>query len=279
MGLEVYRESSEADTVNNTRLAYRIRPDELLWSVFAKNVLSAVPRNFRFCDMGGMETWSLRILREYPNARGLALRPSTEILSRASPNGIDCEERLQFAPVEGHDIASVSSELFQVTLCCYEVDGAPAQPAVLLREAVRITKPGGFLVSLFPSLRDAVLFPPHPRVAKCESAVSEDGEGVSDMSERNLYTPQSIEKLMKLAGAQTLMTFGFPTTVYPWNEEASADSDLLKVLSPRASRTEAPTPGGFSLRPSSRAPRGSELLSIAVVPEPPQRWGEFWLPE
>jgi SAM-dependent methyltransferase len=260
--------------------AYGVLVNELSWLVLKKSCLDILPPRFRFCDLGGgSAVWSLRTLREYPGASGTALfrsqRALSEALAQVEREGMI--DRLRCVLTTG-DPTSLPDGTFDLCSCLNDLLATTERPDVLLRHAVRIAKPGGLMVLLVPNLYHAVsVHLASARLEDAEQALSGRGVPHPGMPTLNLYTPRSIEDLLRRVGAYPKLTLGLPTTVRAPGEGAIAPTtDLSELLLQKDVRARVLEIEQMLLEASPVA-RGNVLLSIASAPQRAERWGEYWL--
>lgn len=260
---------------------YRFVARELLWAALRNGVLTALPPKFRFCDVGSSGGgWPCRILAEYPEATGLALCRTQEAYS----DGLvwrrrrGYETRLQVVRMESADVGSLEDESFDAVFSLDDLVARAQRPDVLLSDFVRITVRGGLIAFLVPDLHHAVLLNlANARVAAAECALHGRGTLAPDLAELNLYTPRSIEELLKGAGACPRVTLGVPATVHPSSDEMDGGlRGLTSVLSDGPTRTKIRSVIETLLRSGARLAHGEELLSVSQVPPPRERWGDYW---
>jgi SAM-dependent methyltransferase len=252
--------------------------EQLLWSVLTKSALRALPHGFRFCDAGGGSgRWSRRILAERGDASGVLLRGPERQLASAEESNEEHGDRLRIAP----DLCGIADKSFDLAFSLHDMLAAAEQPGTLLKQLVRITKPGGFIAVVAPNLYHAIFLNlAHARLQEAERALTGRASYRPGAPERNVFTPRSLEEMVVRAGACPRATVGFPTVVHP----SSADPDLREgqtfpaaALANEESRRRIVAIEEALLMESGPAPRGIDLISIAIVPSTAQRWGDFWL--
>jgi SAM-dependent methyltransferase len=261
---------------------YEAASGHLLWRVFTRNVLCQLPEVFRFCDAGGCGRWSLRILDEYAGASGVILRDRVHVFADAVANPLEQHvDRFDMGGTNLFGALDVAETSFDLTFSLQGILSSAEQPDEVLRELVKITKPGGFVVLLVPNMYHAVFCNLHRgRIAEAERAIAGRARYSPDTPELNVFTPGSLEALVKRAGACPRTTVGLPVVAEPWSSEADSWSEQTvhpTVFANEESRKRFLAIEEVLLNQSELPPRGSSLLSIATVPLRAQSWGDFWL--
>jgi len=215
------KKAKDYDLVDNQ--TYWQLSDNLLWEIFDSEVLSKLPSDFSFLDAGGgTGRWSKKILTKYTESKGTICDLSKEMLAQAKlkKNKI-FEERLNLIEGDILNMNDLESGKFDLTFNFHNVLGFVESPKKALREMVRVTKKGGFLVSFIPNLYHNIFFNISlKRFEEAEIALKTGkGRFTSDMPYMNLFTPESIKKLYLNIGLKNLIIKGFPITIYPGYQE------------------------------------------------------------
>lgn len=251
---------------------------QLAWSVVKKHVLDDLPVSFRFCgvDSDGA-AWSVAVLDEYPGATGVAVCASRN--GTADTAVEESDGRLSLVHAHADDLSAFVGDTFDVTFSLGDLLARTQRVDALMSDLVRITKPGGVLVCSVPNLYHVVGC--HVRAARFGDAKRAlggrarlSGEG----GDVNVFTPLSLEQAIRRAGACPRLTLGLPV-VLPDEDSADGGSDgshYSEMLGDDQCREDV-LEIERALSGSSLAPRGSRLISIAVVSPPMRHWGDFWL--
>lgn len=190
------------------------------------------------------------------------------------------ENRLQVVQGGMPSLADLRCGTFDLSFALDHVLDVAEDPSWILSHIVRITRPGGLVVSLVRNVCDAVAANlSDARIEEAERALTGKGRCVKNGSYINLFTSCSIEELIRIAGARPCATLGVLAALPPRqlemhggrarsvSEMLSNGESLERIL--RIERALLDQRGG--------APRGSHLLSIAAVPSRGTSWGDFWL--
>jgi ubiquinone/menaquinone biosynthesis C-methylase UbiE len=256
--------------------------EELVWRIFARNGLESLPSPLRFCSVGsGAGRWSMRMLDHCGRATGVAVHRTREsaLATTRARDTKKYQSRLQVESSSGDALAGLSNAAFDVTFGLQHALDLADRPGVLMRELVRVTKPGGLVVVRVPHLAHAVhVNLTHGRLNEAQRALSGRAEIAPDTHERNLFTPQSVEQLMRSAGAEPRTTLGFPAVLSPWCPPTES-AGLAALVAENASRATILSIEDDLLSLGERWPRGEELLAIATVRPSSNGWGDFWYTE
>jgi len=214
--------------------------DKLLWSLFDSQVLrnSINPEKpfsqtpFSFLDAGGgTGRWSEKVLKHYPLSTGTIYDFSAEMLAEARKK-IKGELEGRLSLVEG-DIQhmNLDDESQDVTFNFHNVLGFVESPERSLKEMARVTKKGGYVVSVIPNLYHCIFF--NVMVGNLDEAEHAKDTGMgrftSNMPYMHLFTPSSIESLYREAGLVPQETRGFPICIYPGYQETQITGNTQKL--------------------------------------------------
>ncbi|HVQ15182.1 MAG TPA: methyltransferase domain-containing protein, partial [Vicinamibacterales bacterium] len=219
---------------------------------------------------------------EFPEAQGVVVGMTDslveEAVARRSASGY--ENRLQIVPVGLSGLEDLRCGSFDLCFALDHVLDVAEDPRWILDHIVRITRPGGLVISLVRNVCDAVSASlADARIEEAEQALTGKGRCVANASELNLFTSASIEELIKAAGASPCATVGVPATLPQRRLDVHGGhaSSVAEMLSNCESLERILRIERALLDQRGGAQRGSHLLSIAVVPLRGSHWGDFWL--
>jgi ubiquinone/menaquinone biosynthesis C-methylase UbiE len=233
--MEYFRnKASEYDLVEEQ--IYWKLSDQLLGDIFDQLVLSRLPENFYFLDAGGgTGRWSEKILREYDKSQGMIYDISSDMLKQAEFKRMrGLENRLELRQGNIERMNDINDSIFDLTFNFHNVLGFVDSPENAMREMTRVTKNGGYVVSVVPNQYHCVYF--NLMLGRINEAVhaAEEGKGrfTLDMPYIHLFTPQSIRELYQKVGLKEIEIYGFPITIYPGMEETqiTGSSEGVKNL-------------------------------------------------
>lgn len=211
------KKASAYDDVENQ--IYWVLSDKLLWHFFKTEVLSKLPVNFVFLDAGGgTGRWTKKILDEFPQATGYLVDLSVDMLDEAKKKFASQEYSSRVHLSEG-DIERLqySAKTFDVSFNFHNVLGFVQNPQIALGELSRVTKSGGYVVSLVPNLYHNLFFNVSVNNFKyVETAMKEEMSKFTDnMPFMHMYTPIKIRNMYEVAGITVERVSGFPNVIYP----------------------------------------------------------------
>ena len=140
---------------------YWVLSDKLLWEIFKETVLNKLPENFKFLDAGGgTGRWTLKILEEFPKAQGMIIDISREMLNeaRSKVKKRNYEKRVKIIEQNLEQIDNVKDDEFEISFNFHNVLGFVENPNTVINELHRVTKKGGYVVSLVPNLYHNIFF-------------------------------------------------------------------------------------------------------------------------
>lgn len=198
---------------------YWVLSDKLLWHLFKAEVLNKLPDNFTFLDAGGgTGRWTKKILDEFPRATGHLVDLSVDMLAEARKKFTGPEYAGRITLSEGNIECLVHDDaMFDVTFNFHNVMGFVQYPKLALLEFARVTKPGGYVVSLVPNLYHNLYFNISVgNLNYLETAISEGKSKFTDnMPFMHMYTPTKIREMYEATGIKTERVSGFPNFIYP----------------------------------------------------------------
>lgn len=182
-------------------------------------MLSKLPVNFVFLDAGGgTGRWTKKILDEFPQATGYLVDLSVDMLDEAKKKFASQEYSSRVHLSEG-DIERLqySAKTFDVSFNFHNVLGFVQNPQIALGELSRVTKSGGYVVSLVPNLYHNLFFNVSVNNFKyVETAMKEEMSKFTDnMPFMHMYTPIKIRNMYEVAGITVERVSGFPNVIYP----------------------------------------------------------------
>lgn len=230
--IEYFRsKASEYDLVEE-QIYWRLS-DQLLWDIFDQQVLSKLSECFYFLDAGGgTGRWSEKILREYNKSQGMIYDISSDMLKQAEFKRKRCfENRLELRQGSIERMNDINDSIFDLTFNFHNVLGLVESPENAMREMTRVTKNGGYVVSVVPNQYHCIYF--NLMLGRINEAVhaAKEGKGrfTSDMPYIHLFTPQSIKELYQKVGLKEIEVYGFPITIYPGMEETQITGSSERV--------------------------------------------------
>ena len=140
---------------------YWMLSDKLLWENFKETVLDKLPSDFKFLDAGGgTGRWSLKILEEYPNSKGMIVDISPDMLNEArnKMKNKDLIHRIEIIEQNLENLENISDNSFDVCFNFHNVLGFVDNPQKVISELKRVVKVGGYVVSLVPNLYHNIFF-------------------------------------------------------------------------------------------------------------------------
>ncbi len=218
-GVQSYfaQKASAYDDVENQ--IYWVLSDKLLWYFFKNEVLNKLPPNFVFLDAGGgTGRWTKKILEEYPNSRGYLVDLSVDMLAEAKKKFVLPEYSSRLCISEGNiEHLEYASNIVDVSFNFHNVLGFVQYPQVALNELSRVTKPGGYVVSLVPNLYHNLFFNISVNNFKyVETAMHDEMSKFTDnMPFMHMYTPTKIRNMYDVAEITVERVSGFPNVIYP----------------------------------------------------------------
>lgn len=210
--------------------------DKLLWDNFKETVLDNLPNGFKFLDAGGgTGRWTIKILEEYPDANGIIVDISKDMLEEAELkiNNKNLNKRVKI--VENNvEKLQIEDEEFDLSFNFHNVLGFVENPNIVINELKRVTKKEGYVVSLVPNLYHNIffnIFVNNFELAN-EAIVTNKGRFTENMPNMNMFTPDSIKKLYNDAGLKIELISGFPVTIYPGMQETqiSGNSEHIEDI-------------------------------------------------
>ena len=221
--IEYFKEKAdEYDLVENQ--VYWVLSDKLLWHFFKKTVLKKLPEDFLFFDAGGgTGRWSLKILQEFEKASGLIVDLSADMLRQAKQKVEHYKLEDRLALIEGNleKLAGIASNTYDVSFNFHNVLGFVENPEVVINELVRVTKEGGYVVSLVPNLYHNLFFNLFVNNFNLFDETLSCGKGrfTENMPLMNMFTPIGLKELYERNGLSVELVSGFPITIYPGMQE------------------------------------------------------------
>lgn len=209
--------------------------DTILWNVMKKYVISKLPISFSVLDAGGgTGRWTEKILQEYDGASVVIYDISDDMLNVARRKLDKYGERVKIINGNIENI-ELSDNKFDLSMNFHNVLGFVNNVQACIKEIVRVTKPGGLIVSFVPNLYHLIYFNISiGNISEAENAgIFQKGRFTSDMPAMNLYTPQSISKIYEENSIEPIMITGFPSVIYPNIEETTirdSSAKLVKIL-------------------------------------------------
>ncbi len=213
--------------------AYWRLSDQLLSHLFDGNALSQLNENFHFLDAGGgTGRWSEKVLRSYDTSTGVIYDLSADMLEQAElkrQNGL--ESRLELRQGNIERMNDLDDRTFDLTFSFHNVLGFVNSPQEAIKEMARVTKRGGYVVSVVPNQYHCIFF--NLMLGRVEEAAyaTEEGKGrfTLDMPYMHLFTPSNLRELYQKAGLDNVDVFGFPVTIYPGMQETQITGSTEKI--------------------------------------------------
>ena len=207
--------------------------DQLLWQLFDKNALYKLSDDFSFLDAGGgTGRWSEKVLQKYDSSTGLIYDLSSDMLKQAKQKAKGgLENRLKLKQGDIERMNDLDEGIFDLTFSFHNVLGFVNSPKEAIKEMTRVTKEGGYVVSVVPNQYHCVFFNLMlGRIKEAEYATKErKGRFTSDMPYMHLFTPSNLRELYGNAGLNGVGVFGFPVTIYPGMQETQISGSTEKI--------------------------------------------------
>lgn len=238
--IDYFKDKAEQyDLVDNQ--IYWVLSDALLWLQLKKH-LKKLPENFSFLDAGGgTGRWSIKILQNFPKAKGTLFDISPDMLSvtikKAAKLGYS--KRLEIIQGDLLKPKELEGKSFDLSFNFHNVLGFVDNAPRALQNIAGHTKKGGLVISFVPNLYHSVYFNIGlNRLKEADYAIKNmKGRFTAEMPYINLFTPQSIQNLYKKSGIKIVELTGFPSVIYPNYQETQLTgstkelADFLKVRS------------------------------------------------
>lgn len=162
---------------------------------------------------------------------------------------------------------SETCDAFDLTFTFDDVLDVAEEPQRILSHLIRITRPGGLVMTIVRNLCDAVsACLADACIERAEQALTGRAACVPNTAELNLFTCESIEELVRSSGARPLATLGVlaaaPQT--PLEAHGCRANSVSQMLSNDESIERILRIEQTLLGQRGAATRGSHLLSIAV---------------
>lgn len=230
---EYFKKKAEAyDLVEHQ--TYWNLSDELLWDALNSLVLSQLNPAFVFLDAGGgTGRWSIKVLENYLYASGYIYDFSPEMLEQARKkiNQSGLEGKITLIEGDLELVTELEDNYFDVTFNFHNVLGFVKSPRSVLESLKRITKPGGYVVSVVPNLYHNIFFNiTQNRLEAAEKAAQQRvGSFTPDMPDIHLFTPSTITEIYRQINLVQVSVIGFPITIYPEKEETQISGSSKSV--------------------------------------------------
>ncbi|MAG78439.1 hypothetical protein CL616_03680 [archaeon] len=223
--------ASEYDLVEGQ--VYWMLSDQLLEHLFNESALSLLAEEFHFLDAGGgTGRWSEKILQSYSSSTGVIYDLSPDMLEQAEQkrqNGLESRLELRKGNIERMD--DLDDETFDLTFSFHNVLGFVNSPQKAIKEMARVTKEGGYVVSVVPNQYHCIFF--NLMLGRVEEVayITKEGKGrfTLDMPYMHLFTPSSLMEIYHNVGLENIGVFGFPITIYPGMQETQITGSTEKI--------------------------------------------------
>lgn len=214
--------AAEYDCVDE-QLYWRLS-DKILWEVMKTDVVRQLRPDFRFLDAGGgTGRWTCRLLKEYPEARGLIydLSKSMTDQAQASADRLGVADRLEIVNGRLEEVAGAVGRKFDLIFNFHNVLGFVQDPAGVIAQLSTLLEEDGLLVSMVPNSYHAAFFNLGlGRLDEARSCIGRNrGRFTDTMPEMNLFTGESIAALHRDGGLEIERVTGFPCLIYPGYQE------------------------------------------------------------
>lgn len=220
---------------NVSRQMYWVFSDELLWFTL-KKTLNKLNKNFHFLDAGGgTGRWTEKILREYPNSKGVLLDLSDAMLNVARRKLSKYTKLNKLTILQGNfETAKLENNSFDVSIDFHNVLGFTKNPNKFISNMVSFTKHNGYVISLVPNAYHGAYFNiAIGNIKESKKILKEHiGRFTSEMPNINFFTPKSIMNIYRNNGLNNITICGFPNLIYPNFQETqiSGQSTSLKMM-------------------------------------------------
>jgi len=226
------KKAEEYDLVENQ--IYWKLSDKLLWDLFCSEVLNKLKEDFKFLDAGGgTGRWSEKILKSYPKAKGVIYDFSGEMLEQAKKKIAknNFENNLELIKGNLENMKAIGDGQFDLVFNFHNVLGFVNNTENALSEMARITKSGGYLVSVIPNKYHCIFF--NLKLGRMEELknlqMTDTSRFTKDMPSINLFTPRSITALYSKANLTQIKVHGFPITIYPGMQETQINGSSQQI--------------------------------------------------
>ncbi|MBA4493472.1 class I SAM-dependent methyltransferase [Paenactinomyces guangxiensis] len=225
------KKASQYDLVESQN--YWRLSDKLLWEIFNRMILSKLPSNFVFFDAGGgTGRWSLKILEEYPEAKGFTYDISEDMLNQArlKQKKHQLYDRWEIRQGDLHHIEGIKKESVDVCFNFHNVIGFVENPSLVISKLNDLVKPGGFMVTLAPNLYHAIYF--NLSLGKIEEAIKAvkgKGRFTEDMPYIHLFSPEQLRNIYTKNNLKIEKLVGFPSFIYPGFQETQLTGETQKI--------------------------------------------------
>ncbi len=274
--LEYFKDKASGYDLVEGQVYWRLS-DQLLWHIFDKRALSRLAESFRFLDAGGgTGRWSEKVLRNYKSSMGMIYDLSSDMLEQSEQkrkNGLEKKLELRQGSIESMN--DIDDETFDLTFSFHNVLGFVNSPQEAIKEMVRVTKKGGYVVSVVPNQYHCIFF--NLMLGRVNEAVhaSDEGKGrfTLDMPYMHLFTPQNLKEFYQKAGLEDVNVLGFPVTVYPGMQETQISGSTERIANLLENSDNYDNIYKLEEQLSSKgevAARGNNLFAIGIKAEEPK---------
>jgi len=213
---------------------YWVLSDKLLW-FFLKKTLKNLPEKFIFLDAGGgTGRWSLKILKEFKQSRGVIFDLSPEMLAVAKRKFINknVDSRIEILNDDLNKLKKIKNhENFHLIFNFHNVIGFLDSPEKVIKNLSRIVKKNGLLISLVPNIYHAIYFNLSLGNTLMASNIlkTEKGKFTEEMPSIHFFSPKKIKAIYKKAKLEIVDITGFPSTIYPGYQETQLKGATEKI--------------------------------------------------
>jgi ubiquinone/menaquinone biosynthesis C-methylase UbiE len=230
--------AAEYDLVDE-QLYWRLS-DRILWEVMKADVLSKMKPDFRFLDAGGgTGRWTCRMLKEFPEARGVIydLSRSMTDQAQASAERLGVGDRLTIVNGRLEEVTGAVDGAFDLIFNFHNVLGFVQGPEAVIGRLSSLLEEDGLLVSMVPNSYHAAFFNiALGRFDEARSCVIEDrGRFTDTMPAMNLFTPGGLAAMYERGGLGIERLTGFPCLLYPGYQETQLHGSTASLQNMLAS--------------------------------------------
>ena len=212
--------------------AYGRLADALLWSALELSVLSRLPPDFTFLNIGGGEgRWTHSIATRWPDSTGVLYGvPGGRVdLAEARATAHGYAGRVQHLRGDVGDVADrLTGRTFDLVFTTHHLLGFVADPERVIGALAGLLAADGLMVSFLPSRWHAA-FGDLCRgdVEGAERSLTGREWAASEAPYTHLFTPGEIRAMHTSAGMNVEVLTGFPSLVHPHG--AGGDTSVVPV--------------------------------------------------
>jgi len=213
---------------------YWVLSDVLLWDIFDKKVLSKFKNEpFTFLDAGaGTGRWTIKILEEYPNSKGIMIDLSADMLNVAKEklNILNYTDRVKI--INGDlDTIKINEEEVDISFSFHNVLGFVEDAEKVIAKMTKAAKIGGYIVCGVPNYYHNIYFniSTNQLELAVESFIFKKGKFTKDMPSMHMFTPSNLHTIFEKNNIKDSIVLGFPVLIYPGYSETQIEGQTNKI--------------------------------------------------